>query len=208
MPVITRYRLLVAIAIVFHLIGLIGIGLFHSDTIVATTPFHLLLMLVLLFITTANDVRFMLWAAITFIMGYAVEWIGVHTGWLFGDYVYGDVLGVKWNGIPILIGVNWILVMAGAVTIAERLFHHKILTPVTAATIAAAYDWLLEPVAVQLNFWQWQDGVIPFYNYLCWWVISLLIAILWQVLRVKPNQFSIALFITQVLFFIALRLLL
>jgi putative membrane protein len=34
-------------------------------------------------------------------------------------------------------------------------------------------DVLIEPVAVDLGFWSWQGGDIPWTNYLCWFVVSL-----------------------------------
>jgi putative membrane protein len=37
--------------------------------------------------------------------------LGVHTGILFGNYKYGNALGLKLNDVPILIGINWFIVV-------------------------------------------------------------------------------------------------
>ncbi|MBK7882949.1 MAG: carotenoid biosynthesis protein [Chitinophagaceae bacterium] len=44
-------------------------------------------------------------------IGIAVEIIGVKTGFLFGNYSYGIVLGPKIQSVPILIGINWFIII-------------------------------------------------------------------------------------------------
>ncbi len=205
----SRQHILTGIAILFHLIGLLGIAVFKSELISFTTPFHLLLMFgLLVFSYDSNRWVFIKWAIVAYLCGFWAEWVGVHTGWLFGSYSYGDVLGAKWLEIPLIIGVNWIVVVAGAIAIATRITKRTWWMPVCAATIATAYDWLLEPVAIRLEYWQWAGDEVPVYNYISWWLVSLLPAVLWQKMELKPNQFSLNLLVVQALFFIALRILL
>ena len=47
-----------------------------------------------------------------------------------------------------------------------------------AAALATAFDFLLEPVAVRLDYWRWRDGVIPLQNYVAWFLTAGLVAIL------------------------------
>lgn len=205
----SRQHILTGIAILFHLIGLLGIAVFKSERISLTTPFHLLLMFgLLVFSYNSNREVFIKWAIVAYLCGFWAEWVGVHTGWLFGSYSYGDVLGTKWLEIPLIIGVNWIVVIAGAIAIANRVTKNKWWMPICAATIATAYDWLLEPVAIRLEYWQWAGDEVPMYNYISWWLVSLFPTIIWQKMELQPNQFSLNLLIVQVLFFIALRILL
>ena len=60
--------------------------------------------------------------------------------------------------------------------------------------------------AVKLGFWQWENGIIPLYNYVCWFLISVFLLVL---LRKFPfpraNHFAVHLFIIQLLFFWILR---
>lgn len=204
-----RQHILTGIAILFHVIGLLGIAVFKSERISLTTPFHLLLMFgLLVFSYNSNRGVFIKWAIVAYLCGFWAEWVGVHTGWLFGSYSYSDVLGTKWLEIPLIIGVNWIVVIAGAIAIANRVTKNKWRMPICAATIATAYDWLLEPVAIRLEYWQWAGDEVPMYNYISWWLVSLFPTIIWQKMELQPNQFSLNLLIVQALFFIALRVLL
>ena len=136
--------------------------------------------------------------------GLGAEWIGIHTGWLFGAYSYGTALGPMWQAVPVIICCNWVIVMSGAISLAALFTENRYVLPVFAASIATAYDWVLEPDALKLEYWHWQGG-IPLYNYVCWWGIGLLLTILWQFFKIKPNQFAVNLFTIQVLFFALLR---
>jgi putative membrane protein len=136
------------------------------------------------------------------------EWIGVHEGWLFGNYWYGETLGPKWQGIPFLIAVNWVVVITGAASLTEQITKAKWLFPAITATIATVYDFTLEPIAMQLGYWMWQGRQVPGYNYLCWWLLTLVLACFWQHLRLKGNLFAASLFIVQLIFFLILRIVL
>ena len=34
-------------------------------------------------------------------------------------------------------------------------------------------DIMIEPVAIELDFWQWEGGNIPLQNYLMWFIVAL-----------------------------------
>ena len=141
-------------------------------------------------------------------LGFVVEWIGINTGVLFGDYEYNAVLGPKTGGVPLIIGANWIIVLAGACSLCDRAgtpYQQKI---VATALLATAFDWLIEPVAVKLTYWTWADGYIPFLNYACWAGVSMLLAAGWYRLGLKANHFAVALLWIQAVFFAILRLVL
>lgn len=75
------------------------------------------------------------------------------------------------------------------------------------AVVATFFDWLMEPVAIQLGFWTWEGGTIPMLNYACWFVISAILLAIQQQLRMKAqNHFAIHLLIIQALFFLSLRI--
>lgn len=61
----------------------------------------------LIFSRKTKQLSFLLFMGIAFIIGVTVELIGVHTSYLFGSYYYGNNLGLKWHGIPLIIGANW-----------------------------------------------------------------------------------------------------
>lgn len=211
-----------AIAILFHLVGVLGILVFKNDVIIRSTAVNLLLCFFLLLWTQENkNIFFWLFTLSVVIIGFAVEVIGVNTGYLFGDYNYGNVLGVQFKQVPLIIGVNWFIVLyCSGISITALL--QKIIQPLSAtepapvlkaisvisdgATLAVIFDWLIEPVAVKLGFWQWENDTVPVYNYICWFVIGLL---LMAVFRFSPfekrNKFAIHLLLIQVMFFLILR---
>lgn len=207
MRVIISTKGLTLIAILFHLIGLIGIGVFHVDMISRATPIHLLLMFLLLAISFADTWKaYYLWMPVALIVGFGVEWVGVHKGWLFGSYSYTNVLGWKWQDIPVLISCNWVIIVCGAIALSSLLTENKYLNSIVAATVATAADWVLEPVALKLNYWHWSGGHIPQLNYICWWCVSFVLALLWHLFKNQYNQFAVNLFIIQIIFFAFLQI--
>jgi putative membrane protein len=81
---------------------------------------------------------------------------------------------------------------------------------VDGATLAVLFDWLMEPVAIKLGFWSWGgDGSIPYFNYACWFIASLLLLYIFHQLNFeKRNKFALHLLMIQVMFFLILRTLL
>jgi bisanhydrobacterioruberin hydratase len=213
------------IAILFHTIGLIGFLFFEHDFFSKTTAFNLLLSFILLIYTqNEKNKNFYFFVVITFAVGFLVEVIGVNTGWLFGNYAYGNVLGPQWKKVPLVIGVNWFIVMyTSAITVHMILKkvinytaeHSKVASKklqafsliVDGATLAVFFDWVLEPVAIKLKFWHWLgDGTIPVYNYLCWFAVSMFLLTIFHFCTFeKQNKFAVNLFLIQITFFLLLR---
>ena len=215
------------LALLFHVSGLIGI-LFspYKEWFIQNTPVNLLVMVVLLLWNQHKIDRYLiLFFAITFSVGMVTEIIGVNTGLLFGNYAYGSVLGFKIAGVPLLIGLNWFVVIYCCIVIMEqmhqwvkvkyealgqpamsvKLEHISII--IDGAMMAAFFDWIMEPAAIKLGFWQWANSEIPLYNYFCWFMISALLLIVYRRCSfAKPNYFAVHLFIIQILFFLALRI--
>ena len=141
-------------------------------------------------------------ATLVFFLGFIAEWIGVHTSLLFGHYWYGSTLGPKINGIPLIIGINWAMLTICSVGLSSRLTKSWMPQALLTGAIMTATDWIMEPVAVKNDYWQWKDGIIPIYNYICWFGLATLAA--WLInLRGKPqlNNTSLVLFILINLFF-------
>lgn len=218
------------VASVLHLVGLAGMLWIDRSWFTALTPLNLLLMTVALVWTqTHRNLGFLLFMAVAFVSGMAAESVGVNTGRLFGDYVYGTVLGPQILGVPLIIGFNWFMVVFAAASatglLMERLesrletlgmewvrmglvrsLSHALLT----ALAATVFDWVMEPVAVKLGFWAWTEGAgIPLLNYVCWFALAFLLASVARLFRVDTrNLFAANLFLVQLMFFTVLRFLL
>lgn len=126
----------------------------------------------------ADGRRFALWAAGAYALTFAAEAVGVATGAVFGEYVYGPTLGWQAWDVPVIIAFNWVMVVNGAICIAGRILSlraepgRRIALPLLAGAIAAAFDWVMEPVAIRLDYWTWAGGSIPLQNYAAWFVLA------------------------------------
>lgn len=140
--------------------------------------------------------------------GFAVEAVGVRVGVPFGDYVYTGLLRPQLLGVPVVIGLAWMVLVAFASDFAARLS----LRPWPAATLAAlvttATDLVIDPLAAnRLGYWTWAHGGlyygIPFTNFVGWFFTALLAC---RVLgpRGRPN-FWAALVGTAIVLFFALN---
>lgn len=140
------------------------------------------------------------------IISFLIEWIGVHTGWLFGNYSYGNNLGWKLDGIPVIISINWLLVTFSANALASKVPVRPIIQATIAACLMTGLDFLIEPVAIKSDYWAWSDGSIPMFNYLCWFAFSLLFSF-WIHARknVQKNQVSMVIYVVMLLFFAILN---
>ena len=83
------------------------------------------------------------------------------------------------------------------------LTSNKYVLIIASASLMVALDFIIEPVAIHLDFWTWQNGIIPIQNYIMWLLVSLLMQ--W-IIYSKKLKFStpicFAIFITKVNLFI------
>ena len=150
---------------VFHAIGILGLLTPYRNTLLSLTPFHLLLCFLLLVLALKKyDAGFFAFLFFSFLVGFSAEWVGVHTGYLFGSYSYGSVLGFKLDHIPLIIGVNWFILSYCVGNLLMRLKQNVWLTIILGALVLTGFDYLMEPVAIRFGFWAWTGGVIPWTN--------------------------------------------
>lgn len=200
------------VAVLFHVAGAIGIVFFDRNFFVEQTPLNLMIMFLLLLWTEARISKpFLLSLLVAFFTGLFTEMIGVHTGWLFGSYAYQAVMGLQLMDVPLLIGINWFFVVYSSFILASRysqqLGASTWLMALVTAMLATAFDWFMEPVAMELGFWKWENNQVPVYNYLCWFLISFALARVFVLLKTpSTNLFSIFLLLIQTVFFLFLRL--
>lgn len=162
--------------------------------------------------------RFLLWLIPTYLVTFSLEALGVATGLVFGGYHYGPTLGAMVLEVPVVIGFNWTLVVLGFLQLADLLPWDRWKTlgktaVRTAATVlftavaCTAFDWVMEPLAMGLDYWQWEGNVIPLQNYLAWFLIAAAGAAFYRLLKVKVrNNLAAGYVVIQLVFFIALRL--
>lgn len=200
----------VAFLILFFTVGVIGLVLpsFHN-LFVTLTPLSLLLSFAILLLYQQDWTRrLILYSIVVFIVGFSVEAIGVATGLIFGEYVYGGVLGVKVFNTPLMIGVNWLLLTYTTWDLVGRSKAPLLFRTFLAAILMVLFDIFLEPVAMKMGMWSWSGGEVPLKNYIAWFIISWVFFGLAALLKIKVrNPVSVPLWIVLLTFFILLNLL-
>lgn len=195
--------------VVFHLVGFVGFSLPHlHDFFISFVPFHLLLMAAILLINQ-KDFKKEFWLGLIFVYvsGYLVEVVGVSSGAVFGTYAYGNTLGIKLAQVPLLIGVNWVILIFSIGAVLKKYFkHQRNLKAIVGSFILVFIDFLIEPVAVRFDYWSWADSTIPLQNYVAWFFVCfVLLRVYYELDFRKSNPVALTLLVSQVLFFIGLN---
>jgi putative membrane protein len=202
---------------IFFSVGVLGHSLPQTfDLMIQVTPWVLFISAgLVLYISLAQDsVRgpikpHLLWICICYVITFALEAIGVTTGFVFGSYTYGHTLGLQVFNTPLVIGLNWVIVILGITVAVKQIVNHPILVSFLVGIFAVVFDVILEPLAMdrRMDYWSWEGGVVPVHNYIAWFMISFVFALAY-VLRVKTPMKSWILpgyWIIQTIFFIAIR---
>ncbi|MEL7160387.1 MAG: carotenoid biosynthesis protein, partial [Bacteroidota bacterium] len=112
----------------FHVSAIIGITLGFEQWFVTKTPLNLTVITVLFCLAyPMNNRKYLALGLVFFLAGMTAEWIGIHYDWLFGKYYYGDNLGWKFQGVPYLIGINWMILVFITGGVMERLTNNRTL---------------------------------------------------------------------------------
>ncbi|MFT7267924.1 MAG: putative membrane protein [Candidatus Endobugula sp.] len=207
---IRNQKVAFAFLIATHTAG--AIGLLYEPTSALfqmLTPFNLLVTGALIFHfeekkTTSYFIFIFLIAA----LGFFAEVLGVKTGVIFGEYTYGDTLGFKIFDVPLSIGLNWAILIYISGIVSNRIAKNTIVRSVIGALIMVVLDILIEPVAIEYDFWNWGAANIPMQNYFGWFILSLLLHGIFQKLKFeKNNTLALKLLIIQFIFFAVLNFL-
>ncbi|MFW6448373.1 MAG: bisanhydrobacterioruberin hydratase [Halobacteriota archaeon] len=115
---------------------------------------------------------------------YAIEFVGVTTGWPYGAFEYGVTLGPMLGGIPVALPVLFLPIAANAyllATLGLGTRRRGIARIVLAVALLVAFDLVLDPGAVSLGFWGYDDGGpyygVPLSNVLGWLLSATVVVI-------------------------------
>jgi len=190
--------------IVIYLVGVVTVLSGHTDSLMLLTPYNLVFAtFIILYNAEGFGKTYLGWFGLIALAGYLIELTGILTGVLFGEYTYGAGLGIKLFDVPLIIGVNWaVLVFATAALV--DCFHWSVwLKSAAAATLMVSYDILLEPVAIRFDFWSWAGGTIPIQNYAAWWIIAFFMLLgTFRFVANRKNMLALPVILIQTIFFI------
>ena len=134
--------------------------------------------------------------ALTAVPGFALEVLGVHSGFPFGHYAYSTTLGPRWGGVPVVIGLAWTMLAWPAVLAARALVRSPVARVLVGGWALASADLFLDPQMVDRGYWTWRDptphlpgvGRVPLTNFAGWLLVSLVIAAAVQALLRRDDQ--------------------
>ncbi|MFB6320178.1 carotenoid biosynthesis protein [Saccharicrinis sp. FJH54] len=192
------------------LVGIIGFAIPLSRPVFqAMTPLVILLAVLgsIHYHDGDRNLKMVILSVFIFMAGFSVEALGVKTGIIFGSYRYGKVLGPKVMGTPLIIGLNWLLLVYTARAMIEYWDTSEWIKVPVVAILVTAFDIVLEPVAIKLGFWSWEAIQVPLQNYIAWFVIALIFSSLMAISKVKlMNEMGGPLFFMLFLFFLVLNI--
>lgn len=132
--------------------------------------------------------------ALTVLIAVGITWLaeflGVLTGLPFGRYHYTTALQPQLFGVPIIIPLAWLMMLAPTWGLVARLLpqynHHSISQRLLFAALTAlaftAWDLYLDPQMVSRGLWVWQHpGLyfgIPLINFAGWLLTSFILTLL------------------------------
>ena len=196
--------------VVISVAGVAGIWMPLTQNIfIKLIPVALLLSFVaiLLFHQSLNSWNTRLVFFSIIIVSYLVEVVGVNSELIFGKYVYGNGLGLKVFGTPLMIGLNWGMLVYCSASILDQFRLPAMVQIFFASVLMLVYDFILESVAPFLDMWYWDGNSAPLKNYAAWFILSVIFHGLVRWKKVKTqNPLAPAIFICQFFFFVAILL--
>jgi bisanhydrobacterioruberin hydratase len=113
------------------------------------------------------------------LIGFVAEVAGVHTGVIFGQYYYGQMLGYKLLQVPIIISANWALLVCSCIIIAAKYSSNRYVGSIIAASLTTIIDIPIEQVAPALDFWHWPlQSIAGLHNYIGWWCTAFIASVI------------------------------
>ncbi|MFD1569298.1 bisanhydrobacterioruberin hydratase [Halorubrum laminariae] len=132
----------------------------------------------------AVDRRALGWLGVLVAYTYAIELVGVATGWPYGGFEYTVSLGPMLGGVPLALPVFFIPLVVNAYLLCLLLLGPRAengwLRLATVIAAVVAMDVVLDPGAVALGFWDFGGGAffgVPLSNY-AGWVLSATVAVI------------------------------
>jgi len=198
-----QIKISIFIVWLFHISAIIGITLGNQDWFVSKTPLNLLVQTALLLLCfPVNSLKKWLVFGGCFFVGMLVEATGVQNSFLFGSYYYGENLGLKMFDVPLLIGVNWAILVFITAAIAMRLSNHLLIKIIIGATLMVGLDFVMEGVAPIFDFWYFTNGHPPLRNFITWFLVAIFLHYIFQKFKLSGNfKFALHLYVAQLVFF-------
>lgn len=184
-----NFRISIFIIWLFAISGIIGVSSSAQDWFLSLTPLNLLLSLAMVLLHIKHyNLKVIVALLIPFFLGFIAEALGVNFGLIFGSYAYGDNLGYKVFGVPLMICVNWTLLVATTADVSKYFVKNSVISAVLGAGLMTGLDVILEVSAPRFDFWEFENGIIPIQNYIGWFVTAFIAHLGYQYFKVETHK--------------------
>ena len=189
-----------------QLFGAFGILSIDSNLFLSLSPISLVItFLIVMYSNTKFSLRSQISVIIIFLLSMISEIIGVNSGLLFGSYYYGENLGCSFYGVPLVIGLNWVVLTVSCGNIAIYIFkENKFLSILFGSFLMLLLDIIMEQVSGDIDFWYFNDQNLTF-NFITWFMLGICNQYLHQnYINQKNLIISINIYLSFIMFFLAL----
>ena len=197
-----------AFLIIFYIVGITGIIVPATRTLfIKLIPAALILNVAILavFHRGRPEKAMLIAFPVIFLLSFVIEVIGAETGVIFGNYRYGEGLGLKVYNTPLIIGINWLMLVYMTASITRKYNIRVFPGIIIASLMMVIYDIVLEQVAPKMDMWYWEDNIVPLQNYAAWFILAMGFHSMFNLLKVNTkNSLAEAVFFYQFCFFLCL----
>jgi putative membrane protein len=125
-----------------------------------------------------------------------IEYIGLVTGFPYGEFWYKTDLGYKIaSKLPLAVGLSWAPLMIGAVAITYSFTKNKIGMILWPVILLLIFDLVLDPGAVSVGMWEFRDSGsyynIPVQNFIGWIISGFIGSIISYIIFKNKNHTGI-----------------
>ena len=184
--------------------GFFGVLSDQKDFFLSTSPFAILISFILLLLNHNFRQKGFATALISIIIiGFLVEFLGVNYDLFFGSYEYGNNLGYKIGGVPIIMSINWLVLIFLTGSFTEKIIPNSLPLKVIFASLLMVFiDIFLEICAPKLDYWKFNEEIVPMSNYNSWFIISAIcLYIYFRSIKDKEYKLSTNMLVIHLAFF-------
>ena len=136
-------------------------------------------LVVIKLITNRHKISYLMIFLILGIYALLIESVSIKTGFPYSKFVYKELMGLKiLDIVPWSVFFVWPMLVISAVSLSGQIFKKKIVIFFMSCILLMLLDFVFDPVATKLHFWDWQNGGlyydVPFTNFLGWILSSIL----------------------------------
>ena len=173
--------------------GFFGMFSDQKELFLKFTPYAILMSFILIFINSKIIQKGFITSIILIaIFGFIIEYLGANYGILFGAYSYGENLGLKVGNVPLIMAINWILLIIITGNFSEKVFKNSLAFKVIfGSLLMVILDFFIEFSAPKLDYWEFDKHPVPLSNYIWWFLFSIIFHIIYQI-NIKEKEYVLS----------------